>query len=395
MICTSLQNKTYGELLEILASPEVEMAEIRLDSCLLSDDEITDIFGNSDVPLVATCRISGTLGADEAERRLKLAAEAGARFADLEIEAPVQTSKNFQRFCRENGTEIIRSFHDFSGTPDMEMLQKALARCFRYGADIAKIACSCRSEEDAARIESLYSLLVEGVPSLQGRLIAFGMGEYGRESRFECLKRGAPFSYAALNDEEATAPGQWTAAQMRERIYGGRFSYHASGLRMPASKSFAQRAIISAALASGTSRLGGYSPCGDSESAISAACAMGAEVIREDGGATLVIKGMDAASRGITADRIIYNTTVISQAETPGLGAKCVEPAFADQFRDFNPAEKSLTVKKDGGDIDAITASTITSRAYSKAVETAVTVYDAIVAGMETADDNQETNQGE
>ncbi len=98
---------------------------------------------------------------------------------------------------------------------------------------------------------------------------------------------------------------------------------------------------------------------------------------------------------GITADRIIYNTTVISQAETPGLGAKCVEPAFADQFRDFNPAEKSLTVKKDGGDIDAITASTITSRAYSKAVETAVTVYDAIVAGMETADDNQETNQGE
>ena len=304
MICTSLQNKTYGELLEILASPEVEMAEIRLDSCRLSDDEITDIFGNSDVPLVATCRISGTLGADEAERRLKLAAEAGARFADLEIEAPVQTSKNFQKFCRENGTEIIRSFHDFSGTPDMEMLQKALARCFRYGADIAKIACSCRSEEDAARIESLYSLLVEGVPSLQGRLIAFGMGKYGRESRFECLKRGAPFSYAALNDEEATAPGQWTAAQMRERIYGGRFSYHASGLRMPASKSFAQRAIISAALASGTSRLGGYSPCGDSESAISAACAMGAEVIRESGGATLVIKGMDAASRGITADRI-------------------------------------------------------------------------------------------
>lgn len=81
---------------------------------------------------------------------------------------------------------------------------------------------------------------------------------------------------------------------------------------------------------------------------------------------------------GITADRIIYNTTVLSQAETPGLGAKCVEPEFADQFKSFDPMQKKLSVKKDGGDIDAITASTITSRAYAKAVETAIAVYDAI-----------------
>lgn len=83
---------------------------------------------------------------------------------------------------------------------------------------------------------------------------------------------------------------------------------------------------------------------------------------------------------GMTADRVVYNTTVLSQSETPGLGAKCVEPDFADQFKSFNPAEKKLSVKKDGGDIDAITASTITSRAYAKAVETAIAVYDAITA---------------
>lgn len=83
---------------------------------------------------------------------------------------------------------------------------------------------------------------------------------------------------------------------------------------------------------------------------------------------------------GMTADRVVYNTTVLSQSETPGLGAKCIEPDFADQFKSFNPAEKKLSVKKDGGDIDAITASTITSRAYAKAVETAIAVYDAITA---------------
>lgn len=84
---------------------------------------------------------------------------------------------------------------------------------------------------------------------------------------------------------------------------------------------------------------------------------------------------------GITSDRVIFSTSVLSQAETPGLGAKCVEPAFAGQFTNLDPAVKKLAVKKDGGDIDAITASTITSRAYTKAVEIAVAVFDTIVSG--------------
>ena len=86
---------------------------------------------------------------------------------------------------------------------------------------------------------------------------------------------------------------------------------------------------------------------------------------------------------GVTADGIIYNTSVLSQSETPGLGAKCTEPAFADQFRNFNPAEKVLKVKKDGGDVDAITASTITSRAYTNAVQIAIDVYKAITTGAQ------------
>ena len=81
---------------------------------------------------------------------------------------------------------------------------------------------------------------------------------------------------------------------------------------------------------------------------------------------------------GFDANGVIWNTKVLSQAETPGLGAKCVEPAFSDQFKGFDPAQKKLTVKKDGGDVDAITASTITSRAYSAALQTAVKVFQTI-----------------
>ncbi len=81
---------------------------------------------------------------------------------------------------------------------------------------------------------------------------------------------------------------------------------------------------------------------------------------------------------GFDVNGIVWNTKVLSQAETPGLGAKCVEPSFSDQFKGFDPAQKNLAVRKDGGDVDAITASTITSRAYTDGVLLATKVFQAI-----------------
>ena len=82
---------------------------------------------------------------------------------------------------------------------------------------------------------------------------------------------------------------------------------------------------------------------------------------------------------GITPDGTVYNTSFLSHAETPGLGAKCTsDEHFYSQFKGFNPAEKILSVKKDAGDIDAITASTITSRAYTLAVKNAVEAFKTI-----------------
>ena len=88
---------------------------------------------------------------------------------------------------------------------------------------------------------------------------------------------------------------------------------------------------------------------------------------------------------GVTADGVVYNTSVLSHSETPGLGAKCTTDAkFISQWKGFNPAEKKLAVKKDGGDVDAITASTITSRAYTAAVAKALAVVK--LRGGEAAD---------
>ena len=79
---------------------------------------------------------------------------------------------------------------------------------------------------------------------------------------------------------------------------------------------------------------------------------------------------------GFLADGTIKGTSVLSHTETPGLGAN-MTGKFKDQFVDKNPANFKLTVKKDGGDVDAITAATITSRAFSKAVDKAYQAFEA------------------
>jgi len=79
---------------------------------------------------------------------------------------------------------------------------------------------------------------------------------------------------------------------------------------------------------------------------------------------------------GFLADGTIKGTSVLSHSETPGLGAN-MTGKFKDQFVDKNPASYKLTVTKDGGDVDAITAATITSRAFSKAVDKAYKAFEA------------------
>ena len=292
------------------------MAEIRLDRCNLAQDEVEELFSSSDVPLIATCRVSeiraslddgntddrklDSRASQKAESLLITAIHAGAAYTDLEIEAPAMMSKRIRRETRECGTVLIRSYHDFSGTDSLEALKALTEKCFALGADIAKIVVTANDDDDTARVLKLYESFDPG------RLVAFAMGEKGRSSRIDCLAKGAPHTYAALNEEEAAAPGQMSTASMRANVYGDRkfIGYpSAEPVQMPCSKSFAQRAIIAAALSDGVSVLRGYSPCGDNESAIAVARALGAEVtvglsyasgnVAKDGSA-LTIKGIGA-----------------------------------------------------------------------------------------------------
>lgn len=82
---------------------------------------------------------------------------------------------------------------------------------------------------------------------------------------------------------------------------------------------------------------------------------------------------------GFDAEGNITGYAVMQHAETPGLGAKMDEwfrsPEGHRSVIGLNPATSNLTVSKDGGDVDAITAATITSRAFLDALTRAASAF--------------------
>lgn len=81
---------------------------------------------------------------------------------------------------------------------------------------------------------------------------------------------------------------------------------------------------------------------------------------------------------GFDKEGNIIDYSLLSHAETPGLGSKAADwfkKGGKGDITGMNPGQKALVVNKDGGQIDAITASTITTRAFLKAVNNAYAAY--------------------
>lgn len=97
------------------------------------------------------------------------------------------------------------------------------------------------------------------------------------------------------------------------------------------------------------------------------------------GGDLKILVGFDPEGK-------IVDYSVLAHAETPGLGSKAAEwfkKGAKGDITGMNPGEKELTVSKDGGQVDAITASTITSRAFLVAVNKAFKAFKSQSAGTD------------
>jgi Na+-translocating ferredoxin:NAD+ oxidoreductase subunit G len=106
---------------------------------------------------------------------------------------------------------------------------------------------------------------------------------------------------------------------------------------------------------------------------------------------------------GLKTDGSIFNYSVLKHAETPGLGSKMNEWFRTDKNKQsvlgLNPGKDKVWVAKDGGDVDAITAATISSRAFLDAVDRAYRSYmnseNVRVDAQSAASQDYSTKEGE
>ncbi|VVB57388.1 Shikimate dehydrogenase (NADP(+)) [uncultured archaeon] len=209
MICVSLIGPTVRDCLAQLK--EVSLAEIRMD--LISDlDEggVKKIF-SSPVKLIATCRPKDKENKQQNARReqlLLLAISGGAAFVDIELESPAEMRRRVAEAAKKAGCKVIVSHHDFEKTPMRQELAGIKARCLEEGADVAKLACMARSEEDVQRMLDLCD----------PRTVAIAMGPMGVEARAKIVSLGSPFTFAAFDEKSAAAPGQVGRERMEKMM---------------------------------------------------------------------------------------------------------------------------------------------------------------------------------
>lgn len=206
MICIPLISPD-PELI-IKQSKKADLAEVRIDLCGLSLEEVKMVFSSCN-NLVATCRPGQYINTERLEL-LKTAIDNGAKYIDIEIENDEFFRDELIKKAQLKGCQVIISYHNFNITPNTDELEDIVQTCYRQGADVAKIATMVHKPTDCSAILSLFQ------PGR--RLIAIGMGQLGIITRVASLYLGAEFTFASLSNQETTAPGQITIDQMNKII---------------------------------------------------------------------------------------------------------------------------------------------------------------------------------
>ncbi len=207
MYCVSIKNKDFNFVKSIVH--KYDMVELRLDFCDFNLSQIKQIISrNSNI--IATLR--GNSPSIDKAKVLKTCIDSGARYVDLDInDNSISFIEDIRNYCNvSKSTQLILSVHNYHDTPKLEEMYNHYNRAKNLGADLVKLVYFSNSEEDNTKILSLYQKYDD--------LIAFNMGRVGQNTRLECLKLGAPFTYVSL-EGESTAPGQLSIGAIKKYPY--------------------------------------------------------------------------------------------------------------------------------------------------------------------------------
>ena len=330
-ICYSLKDVSRGYCLFLATTRRDAVLEIRLDSCDFDEEDIRAVFScERETELMATCHVSLPSQVEAAARRLTMAILSGADYVDIPYEFPENSRNWLMNLALNHGTRVILSSHNETRTDPPSRLRDLAGQMRETGADIVKLVTTACSEEDVDAVLSLYDDFEPG------RLLAFAMGPAGRESRFRALEKGAPFLFVAPTRNGVTASGQPAYADLlpdKDMILKGEVS-------LPASKSFAQRAILLAALADGTTKLYGVSRCDDTDAAIGVARDLYADVSLN--GTTLTIVGRQNLQR----DGLRVRDNSLFVGESGLLARLCIPLAGLSRETVTITGEKTLLKRK-------------------------------------------------
>lgn len=259
------------------------LVELRADLMGITPEQLVGLVAK--VPrVIVTCHNPS------AQEIYTTAIKAGVWGIDIALDTPSELLATLIRSAHRRGVKVILSHH-YSTTPQLEELMAMARKSVELASDFTKIITTATTTAEALRPLELYKHLAPQ------RLIAFAMGEKGAFSRRLSLLLGAPYTYVAPTKESATAIGQPTEGELRESLGQG---VSLEGLSLPesvtppTSKSEAQRAILAATLAKGTSIIYNAHACEDTEAAIELSRTLGATISSE--GTTLTIEGPGAES---------------------------------------------------------------------------------------------------
>ena len=221
-ICVPVCVDRFDKMQEAIerTSQFADVIELRLD--YLDDIEaarksLRELIGIIRCPLILTLRSAeqgGSNSFDYDRRRqfwLSLKDIPSSTLCDIELDLVLEFSANAtQEQLPFSWDRVICSHHDFSGIPsDLEQIYERMAAT---PAAIIKIAVQANDATDCVPIFSL----LERAQREHREMIAIAMGQPGIMTRILGPSRGSFLTYASIDEESTTAPGQVTAADLRE-----------------------------------------------------------------------------------------------------------------------------------------------------------------------------------
>lgn len=327
LICYSLKgaSNTYCNFMAHTRSGAA--IEIRLDDCMLDDEQLNELFSmERRSQLIATFHIESPSQMEEATNKLTSAILSGADYVDIPLDWPEHSRKWLISLALNKDCKIILSHHNYKITEPLKELVGIAQDAFYQGADIVKVVTTACRKEDSSTILKLYNHFPAE------KLVAFAMGREGYNSRLASFSKGAPLFYIAPARNKATADGQPIYADFLDddmiRLRGE--------AQLPASKSFAQRAILLAALAEGTTKLYGITLCDDTRAAMGVAESLGAEIFLE--GEVMTVTG----HQNILEKGLVVKDNRFFVGESALLARLCIPLAGLSQEDITITGEKSL-----------------------------------------------------